>query len=166
MDAQGKARSFPDPGSVLVDVSELSVEERALILFRHARSAGLEREAKALVRKHASEIIHDPEFTPERMRRLVHESLPRIVSEIRSENIKSSQVRLAIKEALSNPTKQMRLAFQKLPAGYKWFLVAPLEIPASTGAVSGEVDMWGMSKAFRICTRHIAPTKITNPSTQ
>lgn len=72
MDAQGKARSFPDPGSVLVDVTELSIEERALILFRHARSAALEEEAKALVRTYAGEIIEDPEFTPERIRRFVH----------------------------------------------------------------------------------------------
>jgi hypothetical protein len=143
MDAQGKARSFPDPGSVLVDVSELSVEERALILFRHARSAGLEKEAKALVRKHASEIIHDPEFTPERMRRFVHESLPRIVSELRSGNIKDSQAKIAIQEALSNPTKQMRLTFQKLPAAYKWFLVALLEVPASTGVPFSEVEKSG-----------------------
>jgi hypothetical protein len=60
MDAQGKARSFPDPGSVLVDVSELSIEERALILFRHARSAALEKKAKALIRRNAEEIIEDP----------------------------------------------------------------------------------------------------------
>ena len=65
MDAQGKARSFPDPGAVLVDVSELSVEERALILFRHSKSAGLEAAARKLVREHASQIVGDPEFTPE-----------------------------------------------------------------------------------------------------
>jgi len=52
MDAQGKARSFPDPAAVLVDVSELSIEERALILFRHARSAGLEKEANSPWCKH------------------------------------------------------------------------------------------------------------------
>ncbi len=129
MDAQGRARSFPDPGAVLVDVSELSVEERALILFRHAKSAGLESEAKDLVRKYAAEIVHDPEFTPERMRRFVHESLPLIASDIRSEKISDSQVRSAVKEALRNPTKQMRLTFQKLPPAHKWFLVALLEIP-------------------------------------
>jgi len=129
MDAQGKARSFPDPGAVLVDVSQLSVEERALILFRHARSAALEQEAKKLVRGHAAEIIQDPEFTPERIRRFVHEGLPSIVSEINSEKITTAQVNLAIKEALRNPTKQMRVTFEKLPSAYKWFLVALLEAP-------------------------------------
>lgn len=140
MDAQGIARSFPDPGAILVDVSELSLEERALILFRHARSAGLEREAKALIRKHAGEIIVDPEFTPERMRRFVHESLPLIVSEIRSDNMKSAQVQLAVKEALRNPTKQMRVTFQRLPPAYKWFLVSLLEVPQSPKTVGGNVS--------------------------
>jgi len=162
MDAQGNARSFPDPGSVLVDVSELSVEERALILFRHARSAGLEKEAKTLVRKHASQIIHDPEFTPERMRRLVHESLPRIVSEVRSENVNSSQVKLAIQEALRNPTKQMRLTFQKLPAAYKWFLVALLEIPADTGSVS-QVDRLGNVKNLQTIYEAYCPDEVHEP---
>jgi hypothetical protein len=129
MDAQGKARSFPDPGSVLVDVSELSIEERALILFRHCRSAALEKEAKALVRKNAGEIIEDPEFTPERIRRFVHEGLPAIVAGISSDRITVAQVKSAIKEALRNPTKQMRITFEKLLPAYKWLLVALLEVP-------------------------------------
>jgi hypothetical protein len=134
MDAQGKARSFPDPGAVLVDVSELSVEERALILFRHARAAALEKEAKKLVREYAGQIVEDPEFTPERIRRFVHEGLPTIVGEINSDKITSEQVKLAIKEALRNPTKQMRVTFQKLLPSYKWFLVALLEVPDAEGS--------------------------------
>src|SRR5262249_14187002 len=76
MDAQGKARSFPDPGAVLVDVSELSTEERALILFRYAKSAELDSKSKDLVRKYASQIVWDPEFTPERIRRFIRDSVP------------------------------------------------------------------------------------------
>jgi len=144
MDAQGKARSFPDPGSVLVDVSELSIEERALILFRHARSAALEKEAKTLIRKNAGEIIEDPEFTPERIRRFVHEGLPAIVAEISSDRITVAQVKSAIKEALRNPTKQMRVTFEKLLPAYKWFLVALLEVPDASGSllirVKGNVE--------------------------
>lgn len=128
MDAQGKARSFPDPGSVLVDVQTLSVEEKALLLFRHAKHSGLEAEAKKLVRQHASDIISDAEFTPERMRRFVQESLPALVVGMRSNTLKSGDVLLALKEMLRNPTKQMRVAFQKLPSAYKWLLVALLEI--------------------------------------
>jgi hypothetical protein len=129
MDAQGIARSFPDPGAVLVDVSELSLEERALILFRHARSAALKREAKIIVRKYAEQIVGDPEFTPERIRRFMHEGLPLIVSEKNTDKITSAQIGLAIKEALRNPTRQMRVTFEKLLPAYKWFLVSLLELP-------------------------------------
>jgi len=135
MDAQGKARSFPDPGAVLADVSELSIEERALILFRHARSAALEKEAKNFVRKYSLQIVEDPEFTPERIRRFVHEGLPPIISELNSDKVTSAQVTLAIKEALRNPTKQMRVTFEKLPSAYKWFLVALLEVPEAEGSI-------------------------------
>jgi hypothetical protein len=96
MDAQGKARSFPDPGSVLVDVQTLSVEEKALLLFRHAKHAGLEAEAKKLVRQHASDIISDAEFTPERIRRFVQESLPALVAGMKSKTVKAGDVRLAL----------------------------------------------------------------------
>ena len=57
MDAQGKARSFPDPAAVLVKVQDLSVEERAVILFRHAKAAGMATEAKRLVRTYATDIV-------------------------------------------------------------------------------------------------------------
>jgi hypothetical protein len=149
MDAQGKARSFPDPGSVLVDVSELSVEEKALILFRHARSAGLERQARSVVRKNAGDIVTDAEFTPERIRRFVHESLPRIVSGLESEGIKAAQVSSAIREALRNPTKQMRLTFQRLPMAYKWLLVALLEVPTSTVATVIDLQRLGNVENLR-----------------
>src|SRR5207244_7479782 len=42
MDLQGKASSFPDPGAVLVNASQLNDREKALILYRHARAANLE----------------------------------------------------------------------------------------------------------------------------
>ncbi|MGA8086961.1 MAG: hypothetical protein WCA10_06620 [Terracidiphilus sp.] len=128
MDVQGKARSFPDPGAVLVDVQALSLEERALVLFRHARSANLELDARAIVRKHARLILDDPNFTPERMRRFVSESFPSLVAEYRAGKINDGQLKAEIGEAIRNPTKQMRLAFRGLAPGLKWVLVALLEL--------------------------------------
>jgi hypothetical protein len=113
---------------VLVDVSELSTEERALILFRHARSVGLGTSARQLVRQHAGDIVNDAEFTPERMRRFVHDSLPRLTLELETNDLKVDRIKVAIKEALRNPTKQMRVAFQKLLPAYKWPLVAFLGV--------------------------------------
>lgn len=128
MDAEGKARSFPDPAAVIVDTDTLSVEERALILFRHARAAGLESDAKSLVRRYAKQIVFDKEFTPERMRRFISESLPDLINKLGAEKLNKAEIAAAITEALRNPTKQMRLAFRQLPAAYKWFLVALLQI--------------------------------------
>ncbi len=128
MDAQGRARSFPDPASVLIDVQTFSMEEKAVILFRHAKAAGLEPQAKEIIRKGAQNIVSDVEFTPERIRRFVDEGLPALARAVASKSMKIEQVSLSIKEMLRNPTKQMRLTFQNLPRAYKWLLVALLEI--------------------------------------
>lgn len=132
MDVQGRARSFPDPGAVLVDVQALSLEERSLVLFRHARSASLEDDARAIIRKHARRILDDPNFTPERMRRFVGESLPSLAADFKVGKLDDDQLVAEIKEAIRNPTKQMRLAFRGLVPGLKWFLVALLELTEDT----------------------------------
>ena len=132
MDLAGRARSFPDPGAVLVDVKSLSSEERALVLFRHARAANIEEECKALVREHARSIVGDPDFTPERMRRFVSESLPELARKKRTAQLNPYDVALEIHEAIRNPTKQMRLTFRFLPIALKWYLVSMLELPSNT----------------------------------
>jgi len=111
MDLAGKARSFPDPGAVLVDVKSLSTEERALVLFRHARAANLEDECKDLIRDNARSIINDPDFTPERMRRFVQESLRELARKKLVGRLTPSELSAEIREAIRNPTKQMRLTF-------------------------------------------------------
>jgi hypothetical protein len=126
MDVQGIARSFPEPGAILVDVQALSLEERSLVLFRHARAANLEVEARTIVRRHARQILDDPNFTPERMRRFVSESLPSIASEFRADKVSDKQLLVEIAEAIRNPTKQMRLSFRGLLPGLKWFFIALL----------------------------------------
>jgi len=128
MDIAGRARAFPDPGTVLVDVHSLSLEERALVLYRHARSSALEAEAKSLIRDNALSIINDPNFTPERIRRFVHSSLPLLSSQMKEGKLSKQAVKDQIAEAIRNPTKQMRLTFRGLPNGLKWYLISFLEI--------------------------------------
>jgi len=129
MDPRGKARSFPEPGAVLVDASLLSVEERALMLFRHARAADLEQAAKDLVRGHASQIVVNRDFTPERVRRFVSEGLPLLAAKARLGTLTRRQISAQIDEAIRNPTKQMQLTFRGLPVALKWYLVSMLEMP-------------------------------------
>jgi hypothetical protein len=137
MDVTGKASSFPDPGAVLVDVRALSIDERAMILFRHARAADLEVDAKNFVRSYASQIIKNPYFTPERIRRFVAEDLPTLAAGGPSGMPPETEISTKIYEAIKNPTKQMQRTFRGLPVALKWYLVSMLETPqgrASAGA--------------------------------
>jgi hypothetical protein len=127
MDLQGAAQHFPDPGDVLVTASQLSPEERGLMLYRHAKASGLDDAAKTLIRSHARSIVQDPSFTPERIRRFVAESLPKLVAGQRSRTMSSSAVREEIREALRNPTDRMVKSFRALGQDHKLLLVALLE---------------------------------------
>ncbi len=127
MDLQGEASDFPNPAAILVDASQLSMRERALILYRHARAAGLEKEAKDLVRGHARLIANDPNFTPERIRRFVRERLPELALEMARGHLDAGKVSIEIREAIRNPTDRMRKSFRALPATHKWVLISLLE---------------------------------------
>jgi hypothetical protein len=58
---------FPQPAEIHVDASELDIEEKASILFRHARSRRLTARGVELVRTHAWTLVDHPHFTPERI---------------------------------------------------------------------------------------------------
>lgn len=143
MDLQGKASNFPNPGAVLVDASELSTEEKALILYRHARAAGLEEKAKELVRKHARLVVSDNHFTPERIRRFVSERLPALVSEMASGQLDPYRVSIEIRDAIRNPTDRMKKSFRALPPPHKWLLISLLEV----GYWPSPTDLRGLYEA-------------------
>jgi len=106
MDLQGKAENFPEPGDVLVTASQLSVQEKALMLYRHAKAVGLEPVAKEIVKQNVRHIIADPNFTPERIRRFTRESLPVIASPLQAGTPISDVVKEGIREAIRNPTNK------------------------------------------------------------
>jgi len=127
MDLQGKVGKFPKPGAVLVDAGQLTTEEKALILYRHGRAAGLETPAKALVREHARLVVLDSSFTPERIRRFIQERLRTLVSETETGHLDKETVAHEIREAIRNPTDRMKKTFRALPLAHKWLLIAILE---------------------------------------
>ncbi len=129
MDLQGKTSNFPEPANVLVDASKLSVKEKALILYRHAKSQNLETEARTLIKKNATEIIRNPHFTPERIRRFVQEELPVIVLAESDTDSPDQTIHAKIRKAIQTPTKRMRKSFQALDESQKLFLLALLELP-------------------------------------
>ena len=105
LDLQGRADGFPSPGAVLVNATDLSKREKALILYRHARAVGLEEEAKTIVRKHAKSMVNDTSFTPERIRRLVKEILPGLAQQLKAGTLDNDRVSVEIREAIRNPTE-------------------------------------------------------------
>jgi len=127
MDLQGKASSFPSPGAILVNAGNLSPREKALMLYRHAKSGNLEEDAKVIVKEHAKTLIRDPHFTPERIRRIVKDSLPSLSASLRAGNLSQGQVNSELRDAIRNPTERMRKAFRALDPSYKWLLISLLE---------------------------------------
>jgi hypothetical protein len=132
LDLQGRAVNFPKPAEVLVEASQLSIEEKALILYRHARAHKLERKAKDVVKTYAKAIIDEATFTPERIRRFVQETLPGLPPLAKTTDslldLQSAvQRKKLILDSIRYPTTRMRRSFQGLPPSDKWLLISLLE---------------------------------------
>ena len=126
LDLQGRASHFPDPAAVLVDASKFRVNEKALILYRHAKGASLRDVEVDLVKKYAPFIVHHRSFTPERIRRFVADRLPDFANAL--QDGESAQIiKAEIDEAVTNPTDRMRKTFRALSPAHKWLLVGLLE---------------------------------------
>jgi hypothetical protein len=129
---QGRAEKFPAPSEVLVDASQLSPNEKALILYRHAKAAGLEAQAKEIVKQNARSIISNGHFTPERARRFVHNSLPILVKT----NAGPDDIKRAIVREIEQPTISMKKSFEALDAAHQLALLAMLD--AASGFSQGK----------------------------
>jgi hypothetical protein len=111
---------FPDPGAVQVDASKLSVEEKVLILFRHAGAAGLDEHGRRFVQACGEGIVGHRYFTPERIRRLV--------AEIAANGPLGQD---ALDQALRDPTAAMKASLDALEGEHRDLLVALLDAPPS-----------------------------------
>ncbi len=140
LDVANQNQRFPEPGEVVVNAGSLTLQERARMVYRHAKAIGLGPSGKKLIKRHASQIIGHPHFTPERIRRLIEELASECAagqdgsvkksaeSKAGTARCKESLEFLArLSRALSNPTKQMRISFRRLPVCHRWVLFALLE---------------------------------------
>jgi hypothetical protein len=127
MDLQGQVRRFPSPAAVLVDASVLSIREKALILYRHARAIKLEQDTRELVRNNAANIVRDPSFTPERIRRFVREVVPDLILEKAKGRLSDHRIKAEIRRAIRTPTDRMQKTFKALDISHKALLLALLE---------------------------------------
>jgi hypothetical protein len=124
LDIAGQNNRFPELGEVVVNAGNLAAGEKARILYRHAKAVGLGQTAKEIVKKQATTIVNHGHFTPERIRRLVEELVPKLALE---ESLSEVALKARLAEALSNPTKQMQVSFRKLPTCHRWMMFALLE---------------------------------------
>jgi hypothetical protein len=116
---------FPQPAEVQVDAAALGVDEKALILFRHAKAAKLPRRAIGLVRRHGWEIVSHPHFTPERIRRFVGERLLKLAAA----DGDTQEIAHAVAAEIREPTKAMAASFAALAPEHRAVLVALLDAP-------------------------------------
>jgi len=127
MDLGSAASDFPCSSDLTVDASDLTTQEKAWMLFRHAKRGGLNEESASLVRASAVQIVENRFFTPERIRRFVRESLPEIVTFRRGKATSLSGLSTLVDEAIQRPTRRMRKAFKGLPTEHRDLLIAMLE---------------------------------------
>jgi hypothetical protein len=98
---------------------------------------------KQLLRDHASTIVYAREFTPERIRRFVHERLPDLTKSFKEQRLSRDDLKVQIAEAIRNPTDRMRKTFQKLPIEDKWVLISLFESGARPG-IEDVKRVWGI----------------------
>jgi hypothetical protein len=105
---------FPAPADVQIDASRLDHAEKALILFRHAKAAGLSPKHIQYVRDHGLPVVNNPYFTPERIRRYIA-------------RIPAGEV--DVTRELRSPTEAMSESLQALEPEQRDLLVAMLDAP-------------------------------------
>jgi hypothetical protein len=117
---------FPAPSQALVSATDLTLDEKALILMRHARARDSRRE-REIVYEHGWRIVGDEHFTPERIRRFVARALPTLAMKRRAF---VSDVLHVVAQEIERPTEAMATSLAAIDAEHRCVLVAMLDLPA------------------------------------
>lgn len=136
---QNEAEEFPDPAQVQVAASRLTEQEKSLILYRHAKAAGLDESAKGVIRAAAREIVASEHFTPLRIQRLVRDlkEIAHAPTDDQPQMVQASIIR-----GLREPTRAMTTSFNALDVEYKQLLIAMLDAGARG------VDLDALERAY------------------
>jgi hypothetical protein len=113
---------WPQPAEIEIAASDLEVEEKAVILFRHAKAAALPPAATALVKERGPAIVAHEHFTPERIRRFVSDRLPTLGDE-------PELTERAVLDEIREPTVAMAASLRALEPPYRTLLVSLLDVP-------------------------------------
>lgn len=122
---QGAAKGFPSPQEVLVDASELRIDEKAQMLYRHAKNAVEETEGRALIAAHAERIVGHEHFTPLRIHRFVTEQLPEILGQ--PAELHEELMQTAVTTGMETSTSEMKTSFAMLPEDCQALMIAMLD---------------------------------------
>ncbi len=153
MPLQGKAQQFPKPAEVTVNAAACTREERAMMLYRHAKSGLLQDAAKTLVKKYVASLIDNPHFTPERIKNFVSLRLPSLAEQLSAGDISADAVADEVREAIENPTERMQKAFNKLATREKWLLISLVDCDRGTALDATEQPSSSAVKTSERCTR-------------
>lgn len=118
-------RDFPGIHEVLVEVGQLPLQEKAAILYNHAKIANMSEASRALIRENAGKIANHPNFTPERIRQLCQFVLPgqSDATDKGSRELGWDQ----LQEFLNNPGKRWVQAYSGLGASAQTLLLCMLD---------------------------------------
>jgi hypothetical protein len=117
---------FPQPAEVQIAASDLDLEEKVSILFRHARAASLSARDVELVQTHGWDIVDHPHFTPERIRRFVGDRLPKLSAS--HDPLGAGTLGEAVQAEIREPTTAMAASLGALGREHRALLVALLDV--------------------------------------
>jgi hypothetical protein len=136
MNLQGRAEQFPAPAEVVVDAGELSLEERAHIIFKHAVTAKLPSVIKHVFRNLALQAVEDEHFTPLRARnwveRIKSHDWERVAEEM------PAVLQTFYKEEIQHPTDRMTRSFEALSVPHRQLLISLLDTYGET-SLEGDI---------------------------
>jgi hypothetical protein len=120
------AEHFPSPGEVTVDASDLTLAEKALILFRHAKASDTLDAIRGPIKSVGADIVEHAHFTPERIRRLVALA----PEDGRSRSNDPAAIRRMFDRLIATPTDAMRNSYRALGQEHRELLISLLDAPA------------------------------------
>ena len=117
--------NFPSVFDVLVEIPDYSLQEKALILYNHAKQSSLPRNIKDFIKKYAAEIYSNNNITPERTRQLIDNVIVELFND--DEVYDDRTILNSIITFLNNPGDRFKRAYDSLGGSEKELLLTLLD---------------------------------------
>jgi hypothetical protein len=129
MNLQGRAQDFPSSSNVILDAGALTPQERALILYCHAKHNPLPEHIKSAFKSLAFDVVGAAHFTPLRVQRWLERLRKCTWAEEASAD--EELLRQTFQEEIIAPSAKMRSSFRQLPDAHRKVLVSLLDMNES-----------------------------------